>query len=254
MVGLRRHRRDGRRLSGHGPPMPGPLVPCLRPKVGSPSSSCGRGRPPAGDLAGCVLACILRPPVVHSLRTPSVDGGHGEQSREGLPPQGKPKLRRPPQAAPQPSTTGVPGTLDHWLRRVSAGMVLPRAHFVPANAGVSRGVARTPACNSAYGARSPAGAPVTSGPTALGATAGGPRPGRGGSTGRAHRRRGRLTGSTGSTRSVLDVRIPAEFEKAVSRPVLANVATARLSWADAPLDVRWCGSIPARSAACVTNR
>ena len=68
MVGLRRHRRDGRRLSGDGPPMPGPLVPCLRPKVGSPSSSCGRGRPPAGDLAGCVLACILRPPVVHSLR------------------------------------------------------------------------------------------------------------------------------------------------------------------------------------------
>ena len=37
-------------------------------------------------------------------------------------------------------------------------------------------------------------------------------------------------------------------------PVLASAATGRLSWADAPLDVSWCGSIPARSAACVTNR
>ena len=63
-----------------------------------------------GVLAGCVLGCILRSLVVHSLWTTGVDGGEGEdeQSREGLPPPGK--LRGPPQSL-QPATTEVPGTL-----------------------------------------------------------------------------------------------------------------------------------------------
>ena len=65
-----------------------------------------------GVPAGCVLGCILRSLVVHSLWTTGVDGGEGEdeQSREGLPPPGKSKLRGPPQSL-QPATTEVPGTL-----------------------------------------------------------------------------------------------------------------------------------------------
>ena len=65
-----------------------------------------------GVPAGCVLGCILRSLVVHSLWTTGVDGGEGEdeQSREGLPPPGKSKLRGPPQSL-QLATTEVPGTL-----------------------------------------------------------------------------------------------------------------------------------------------
>ena len=65
--------------------------------------------------AGCVLGCILRSPVVHSLHslwTTSLDGGEGEdeQSREGLPPPRRSKLRGQPQAARQPASTAVSGT------------------------------------------------------------------------------------------------------------------------------------------------
>jgi hypothetical protein len=65
-----------------------------------------------GVPAGCVLGCILRSLVVHSLWTTSVDGGDGEdeQSREGLHRRGSRSCggrRRPP----QPATTEVPGTL-----------------------------------------------------------------------------------------------------------------------------------------------
>ena len=81
--------------------------------------------------AGCVLGCILRSLVVHSLWTTGVDGGEGEdeQSREGLPSPGKSKLRGPPQSL-QPATTEVPGTLGNRTGRLadaSGGEELARA-------------------------------------------------------------------------------------------------------------------------------